>query len=212
MWEQYLCALCFTTDYLLQLRYRSLSQANPSYPRTGNLWAGRIYLARATLYGPYRPVVRSIPCHCRRDPRIASPEPQHTYPDKHQCGQQRNVPDDYYLKDIHGNRFEAWPNSYRLKLDKAIRGRYQARYAYQRMLDSDMMLTACFLTMSLRRNPGRKYDIYGKPFCSTLTKMALRMTQMRLDAGLESGRIARVGDIPRFNASRHYVGARYGHL
>jgi hypothetical protein len=106
-------------DYLLQLKYRSLSQANPSYPRTGNLWGwmdfidkGLPYLARIDLWlGASHATAEDIRELRRLNPNIRLLTSINAVDSP-------NLPDDYYLKDIYGNRLEVWPNSFRLNLTK----------------------------------------------------------------------------------------------
>jgi len=126
-------------DYLLPLKYRSLSQANPSYPRAGNLWGwwdlfnkGLPYMARIDLWlGAAHATVDQI-----RQLRLLNPDIRILT--NINAVDNANLPDDYYLKDIYGNRLEVWPNSFRLNLTKPYVAEYQARYAYQRMLDTSV--------------------------------------------------------------------------
>lgn len=132
-------------DYLLPLKYRSLSQADPSYPRTGNLWGwwdllhkGLPSMARIDLWlGADHATPDDI-----RELRLLNPDIR-ILTDINAVDN-ANLPDDYYLKDIHGNRLEVWPNSYRLNLTKPYVAEYQAYSAYQRMLDKDLMFNGVF--------------------------------------------------------------------
>lgn len=150
-------------DYFLHLRYRSLSQTNPSYPRTGNLWGWwefqdrePSYIARIDLWlgarftpGEIRKLRRSNP-----DIRILT---------SINAVENKGLPDDYYLKDIHGQRIEVWPGSYRLNLTKRYVAEHQARYAYQTVLDSGMMADGVFFDNVMTSQSWLTSDIYGNP-------------------------------------------------
>ena len=152
-------------DYLLQLKYRSLSQANPSYPRTGNLWGwwdlfskGLPYMARIDLWlGAAHATVDQI-----RQLRLLNPDIR-ILTDINTVDS-ANAPDDYYLKDIYGNRLEVWPNVYRLNLTKPYVAEYKARAAYQLMLDKDLMFDGVFFDNVFTTQSWRKYDIHGNRF------------------------------------------------
>ena len=75
-----------------------------------------------------------------------------------------DLPDDYYLKDIHGNRLETWPGYYRLNLTKPYVAEYQAQYAYQRILDNDLMFDGMFFDNVMTTQAWNDHDIYGNPF------------------------------------------------
>ncbi len=152
-------------DYVLQLKYRSLSQANPSYPRTGNLWGwwdlfdkGLPYMARIDLWlGAAHATADQI-----RQLRLLNPDIRILT--NINAVDSANLPDDYYLKDIYGNRLEVWPNSYRLNLTKPYVAEYKARAAYQLMLDKDLMFDGVFFDNVFTTQSWRKYDIHGNRF------------------------------------------------
>lgn len=52
--------------------------------------------------------------------------------------------DDYYLRDIHGNRAEFWPGLYRLNLTNPAVAEYQARRAYEMIVNADLMYDGVF--------------------------------------------------------------------
>ena len=131
-------------DYLLHLQYRALSEANPPYPRKGNLWGwwlwftnGLPYMSKVDLWLGASPTaaqcvaLRQLNPHLRILTSINAVE-------------NSGLPDDYYLKDIHGNRIEVWPGSYRLNLTKPYVADYQAQFAYQTVLDTGLMADGVF--------------------------------------------------------------------
>lgn len=175
-------------DYLLQLKYRSLSQVNPSYPRTGNLWGwwdlhakGLPYMARIDLWlaaaGATTDEIRELR-HLNPDIRILT---------NINAVDNANLPDDYYLKDVNGNRLEVWPNSYRLNLTKPYVAEYQARYAYQRMLDKDLMFDGVFFDNVFTTQSWYKYDIHGNRFLVDADENGVEDDPDALDAAWKAG-------------------------
>ncbi|MFN8595742.1 MAG: carbohydrate binding domain-containing protein, partial [Anaerolineae bacterium] len=71
------------------------------------------------------------------------------------------LPDDYYLKDVNGNKIEVWPGSYRLNLTKNYVAEYQAHYAYQQMLDGGLMYDGVFFDNVMTTQSWLTHDIYG---------------------------------------------------
>ena len=152
-------------DYLLTLKYRSLSQVNPSFPRTGKLWGwwdlygkGLPYMSRIDLWlaaaGATADEIREL--------RLLNPDTLILTNINAVDG--ANLPDDYYLKDINGNRLEVWPNSYSLNLTKPYVAEYKAHYAYERLLESNMMFDGVFFDNVFTSQSWRKYDIYDNLF------------------------------------------------
>ena len=151
-------------DFLLHLRYRSLSVANPPFPRTGNLWGwwdwrskGLPYLARVDLWlgadaAPAAEIreLRRLNPHLRLLRSINAVE-------------NVNLSADYYLKDVNGRRIEVWPGSYRLNLTKKYVAEFQARYAYQQWLASGLMADGVFFDNVMTTQSWQRQDIYGTP-------------------------------------------------
>ena len=71
------------------------------------------------------------------------------------------LPEDYYLKDINGNKIEVWPGTYRLNLTKLYVAEYQAHYAYQRMLDGGLLYDGVFFDNVFTTQAWQTRDIYG---------------------------------------------------
>ena len=176
-------------DYFLQLKYRSLSQANPSYPRTGNLWGwqdlidkGLPYMSRIDLWLAAANATADEVRELRRlNPSIR------ILTNINAVNGPNSVPDDYYLKDIYGNRFEVWPNSYLLNLTKPYVAEYKARYAYQRMLDGDLMFDGVFFDNVFTTQSWRKYDLYGNRFLVDADENGVEDDPHALDAAWKAG-------------------------
>ena len=147
--------------YVMPLLYRSLPSANPPFPRKGNLWGsylvaagGLDHAARIDLYlgATFAPAeIRALRI---RNPNILVLTSINTV-------ENYGLPEDYYLHDIHGHRIEVWPGTYRLNLTKPYVADYQARFAYQTILDSGLMLDGCFFDNFFTTQSWLKTDIYG---------------------------------------------------
>jgi hypothetical protein len=173
--------------FALHLRYRCLSNANPSYPRTGNLWGqgnfadkdlancARIDLWLGAWFSPEQ--IRQL--------RLLNPNIRILT--SINAIENMNLPDDYYLKDIHGNRVEVWPGSYRLNMTKPYVAEYQARYAYQLMLDSDLMMDGCFFDNVMLTQSWQTEDIYGNAFRYDANEDGVMDDPATLDAAWKAG-------------------------
>jgi len=148
-------------DYLLRLKYRSLPRVNPPFPRKGNLWGssglaarGLPYAARIDLHlgaGFTPSAIRELRA---LNPNILILTSINTV-------ENSGLPDDYYLKDTRGQRLEVWPGTYRLNLTKRYVAEYQARYAYQRMIEAGLLVDGCFFDNFFTTQSWLKADIHG---------------------------------------------------
>jgi hypothetical protein len=150
-------------DYLLRLRYRAVSAVNPPFPRTGNLWGwwqwrgkGLAYMSKVDLWLGAQPPpdeireLRRLNPHLRLLTSINAVENE-------------GLPPDYYLKDVNGRRIEVWPGSYRLNLTKSYVAEYQARFAHDTVLATDLMADGVFFDNVMTTQSWQKQDIYGNP-------------------------------------------------
>lgn len=174
-------------DYLLHLQYRAISTANPPFPRKGNLWGwglwlgnGLSYLSRVDLWLGATPrpdeaaSLRQLNPHLRILTSINAVEAV-------------GLPDDYYLKDIHGNRIEVWPGSYRLNLTKPFVADYQARAAYQTVLDTGLMADGVFFDNVMTSQSWLTTDIYGQAVQIDADEDGLADVPATLDAAWKAG-------------------------
>jgi hypothetical protein len=106
-------------DYVLPLQYRVRANVNPTFPRTGNLWGwwqladkGLPYMARIDLWLGADPSHEQVLELRRLNPDILILTSINAV-------ENGGLPDDYYLKDVNGQKIEVWPGSYRLNLTRA---------------------------------------------------------------------------------------------
>ncbi|MFZ0828944.1 MAG: LamG-like jellyroll fold domain-containing protein [Verrucomicrobiia bacterium] len=174
-------------DFLLHLQYRALSEANPPYPRTGNLWGwwlwftnGLPYMSKVDLWLGASPTadqcaaLRQLNPHLRILTSINAVE-------------NSGLPDDYYLKDIHGNRIEVWPGSYRLNLTKPYVADYQAQFAYQTVLGTGLMADGVFFDNVMTSQSWLTADIYGNPVQIDANEDGIPDDPATLDAAWKAG-------------------------
>ena len=174
-------------DYLLHLQYRSLSDANPAYPRKGNLWGwwdwltnGLPYMAKVDLWLGAFPTADQARTLRQLNPQIRILTSI--------CAVENSgLPSDYYLKDIHGNPIEVWPGSYRLNLTKPYVADYQARFAYQTMLDAGLMVDGVFFDNVFTSQSGLTADIYGNPVQIDANEDGIADDPATLDAAWKAG-------------------------
>lgn len=174
-------------DYPLHLQYRSYSEVNPPYPRTGNLWGwsqwqsnGLAYCAKVDLWlgAVLSPStirsLRALNPHIRILTSINAVE-------------NSGLPDDYYLKGTNGSRIEVWPGAYRLNMTKSYVAEYQARFAYQTMLDSGMMADGVFFDNVMTTQSWQNHDIYGNPVAIDADEDGIPDNSATFDAAWKAG-------------------------
>ncbi len=150
--------------FLLALQYRCLSEANPSFPRTANLWGSTMFIQQGMqrasgidlwLGAEFTPSqIRALRA-LNPDIRILT---------SINTVERPGLPEDYYLHDIHGNRVEVWPGTHRLNMTKLYVAENQARHAYRRITDSDLMFDGCFFDNVMTTQSWQTHDIFGNPF------------------------------------------------
>ncbi len=147
----------------LHLQYRSLPASKPGFPRTANLWgswhflsAAKEHAARIDLWlGVHFSIeqirwLRELNPHCLVLTDINTVE-------------NNDVPDEYFLRDTTGRKIEVWPGAYRLNLTRPEVAEYQARYAYQRMIERNLMYDGCFFDNFMTTQSWQTHDIYDRP-------------------------------------------------
>jgi hypothetical protein len=149
-------------DYALRLLYRSLPTANPHFPRKSNLWGsatmlkhGYDFASKVDVYLGAEMSPVDIRALRERNPEILVLTSINTV-------ENSGLPEDYYLHDTTGSKIEVWPGTYRLNLTKPYVAEYQARWAYQKMIDTDLMYDGCFFDNFFTSQSWLKADIHGR--------------------------------------------------
>jgi hypothetical protein len=150
-------------DYLMRLKYRCLPVSNADYPRTVDLWGwwnyydkGLEYMARIDLWQGADIPTSDILELSRLNPHILILTSINTV-------ENFNLPDNFYLKTIKGEKIEVWPNVYRLNMTKPQVASYQAQFACQQIKDNGLMVDGCIFDNFMTAQSWLKTDIHGTP-------------------------------------------------
>lgn len=154
-------------DYKLELKYRSVPSLKPDYPRISNLWSWRLtedgykdYLSKLQLAvpGTYDPEgLRRIRAVNPDIVLLATLQPLEYFNDE------PPIPDDYFLKDVSGQRITLWPGTYRLNLTKPEVVAFNVHRLQETIKNSDMLFDGAFFDSFILDISGQKYDSYGNP-------------------------------------------------
>ena len=151
-------------DFLLHLKYRCISPANPSFPRTGNLWGGAPLINKGMHHCARIDLWLGVDFNENQIRQLRQFNPDIRILTSINAVEHKGLSEDYYLHDTNGNRVEVWPGLYRLNLTKRYVAEYQAQYAYQRILDNNLMFDGCFFDNVMTTQSWLGHDIYGNPF------------------------------------------------
>jgi hypothetical protein len=167
---------------------RVLPEAAPPFPRTGNLWGwweladnGLPHLARIDL------LLGADDITAGEIAELRDLNPHIIILTSINAVENAGLPDDYYLKDVNGNRIEVWPNSYRLNLTKDYVAEYQADYAYQTLLDTSLMADGVFFDNVFTSQSWLTHDIYGNEVQIDADEDGLPDDPDELDAAWKAG-------------------------
>ncbi|MGB7117384.1 MAG: carbohydrate binding domain-containing protein [Anaerolineales bacterium] len=167
---------------------RALSDADPPFPRTANLWGwdeffekGWDYMARIDLWVLWDVVAANQIAELRsRNPDIRVLTSINAV-------EHNDLPDDYYLKDVNGNKIAKWPGVYRLNITKDYVAEYQAHYAYQTVLDTGLMADGVFFDNVFTTQSWLKFDVNGNPVEIDANEDGIADDPAALDAAWKSG-------------------------
>ncbi len=157
-------------DFVMPLRYRVMSDVNPPYPRTGNLWGSWNFIDKLNRGETTLEEISHIDLWLGADfnatqiHELRQLNPNIRILTSINAVDEHYDPshDSYFLKDIYGKIIEVWPGMYHLNLTKPEVAEYQAQYAYQRITDSDLMFDGCFFD-NVFAAPWVTKDVYGNP-------------------------------------------------
>jgi hypothetical protein len=179
-------------DYCLRLQYRSLSDVNPPFPRTGNLWGwgqwrskGLSYCAKVDLWLGASPPPQEIRELRRLNPHLRLLTSVNAV-------ENSGLPEDYYLHDTKGRRIEVWPGSFRLNLTKPYVAEYQARFAYETVLGSGLLADGVFFDNVMTSQSWQTHDIYGNPVQVDADENGLGDDPATFDAAWKAGVFAEI--------------------
>jgi hypothetical protein len=152
--------------YAIDVKYRAIADAKPSFPRKGNLWGswnliskGIAHAARIDLYLGAGFTPTEIGALRVANRNILILDSINTV--ERSSGEKDPVPDDYWLKDTAGRKIEVWPGAWRLNLTKPEVADFQAHYAYKKMIDADLAFDGCFFDNFFTSQSWVKKDVWG---------------------------------------------------
>jgi len=150
-------------EAVLHLTYRCLPPAKPGFPRVANLWGswhfvpkGMVYASRIDLWLGAHFTADQIRELRRLNPNCLILTSINTV-------ENNDVPDEYFLRDTTGQKIEVWPGAYRLNLTRPEVAEYQARYAYQKMIESELMYDGCVFDNFMMSQHWLTHDIHDRP-------------------------------------------------
>jgi uncharacterized protein (TIGR03437 family) len=173
------------------LEYRAVAALNGSFPRIGSIWTGsyiyRTDPARAAkiqlFLGPGFSVddaaaIRSKNPNALILPNVNATETTPGFP---------VIPDNYYLKDIHGNKIQHWPGDYILNLTMPEVADYLAQYAYQMLAQSNFAFDGVFFDNFRTTISTMTKDAWGNPVQIDANNDGIADDPSTLDAAWSTG-------------------------
>ena len=150
-------------DYALELKYRARGSGNPHFPRKGNLWGSGLVSQQGLEHAAKIDLFLGATFTPDQIRKLRALNPNILILTSINTVENWGLPEDYYLHTVEGKRIEVWPGSYRLNLTKPYVAEYQAKLAYQLILDSGLLLDGCFFDNFFTSQSWQNHDIYGNP-------------------------------------------------
>lgn len=148
-------------DYALELKYRARGSGNLRFPRKGNLWGSRLVAQKGLEHAAKIDLYLGATFTPDQMRKLRALNPNILILASINTVENWGLPEDYYLHTVEGKRIEVWPGSYRLNLTKPHVAEYQAKLAYQAILDSGLLLDGCFFDNFFTSQSWQNHDIYG---------------------------------------------------
>lgn len=157
-------------DYNQFVQYRDVAARNGNFPRIGSIWfGGYVYetvpaqAEKIQLFeGAYidaagTATIRSVEPNVIMLPSFnatSETSPDEVFPS-----------DDYFLKDIHGNKIQVWPTpgNYLLNLTKPEVATYLAQLAYRYLVDNGLVYDGIFWDNVYLSISWNTTDVFGNP-------------------------------------------------
>ncbi len=154
-------------DKVLDLRYRAMPTPSHAFPRKSNLWGFGNFLPNGNLDHAKRiDLWMGVIASEAQIKQLRTLNPNAFVVGSLGTVDQTDlsgVPDSYWLRDTKGRRIELWNGYHRLNLTKPEVAVFQARFAYKRMLDSNLSMDGMFFDNFFTRMSGLTQDKWGNP-------------------------------------------------
>jgi hypothetical protein len=148
---------------MLHLQYRALPSVKPGFPRTANLWGSWEFTGKGMKYASKIDLWLGAHFTPEQIRELRQYNPNCFILTSINTVENNDVPDDYFLRDTTGKKIEVWPGAYRINLTRPEVAEYQARYAYQKMLEAGLMIDGCFFDNFMMTQRWLNHDIYDRP-------------------------------------------------
>jgi hypothetical protein len=148
---------------LLHLQYRCLPAAQPGFPRVANLWGSWRFVPKGMAYASRIDLWLGAHFNADQIRTLRRWNPNCLILTSINTVENNDVPDEYFLRDTTGRKIEVWPGAYRLNLTRPEVAEYQARYAYQKMIEGGLMYDGCFFDNFMTSQRWLTHDIYDRP-------------------------------------------------
>jgi hypothetical protein len=150
-------------DAVLHLQYRCLPAVKPGFPRVANLWGSWHFVSKGMAYASRIDIWLGASFNAGQIRELRRLNPNCLILTSINTVENNDVPDEYFLRDTTGRKIEVWPDTYRLNLTRPEVAEYQARYAYQKMIESGLMYDGCFFDNFMMSQRWLTHDIYDRP-------------------------------------------------
>jgi hypothetical protein len=150
-------------EAVLHLQYRCLPAAKPGFPRVANLWGSGRFLPKGMAYASRIDLWLGARFSAGQIRELRRLNPNCFILTSINTVENNDVPDEFFLRDTTGQKIEVWPGAYRLNLTRPEVAQYQARYAYQRMIESGLLYDGCFFDNFMMSQRWLTHDIYDRP-------------------------------------------------
>jgi len=199
-------------DYLQTATYRVVATPGGTYPRIGNIWLGyylytnapqnaqqnQLFLGPDGLSAAQAEQIRSTNPGVLVIPAVNVSD----------SGGEGNPPDDYFLKDTHGNKIADWcsPLRYVLNVTKPEVSQFLAQYAYQQLSQSNFAFDGQFFD-SFNTTIQQPYaDCYGNAVQIDSNGDGVADDPATLNAAWSAGVYAVVSDFRSFAPNAYISG------
>jgi len=157
-------------DYSQFVQYRDVAARNGSFPRVGSIWFGGYVYETAPAEAEKIQLFQGAYIDAAGTTAIRSVEPNvimlPSFNATSETSPDEVFPsDDYFLKDIHGNKIQNWPTpgNYLLNLTKPEVATYLAQLAYQYLVDNGLVYDGIFWDNVFLSISWNTTDVFGNP-------------------------------------------------
>lgn len=183
-------------DYQLEFKYRCVPALKADFPRISNLWSWRLheddykeYLSKLQLA-----VLNTFDPEGLRRIRAVNPDIVllATLQPLEYFDGEPPLPDNYYLKDVSGQRIRLWPDSYRLNMTNPEVVELNVQRLKKTILESDLLFDGAFFDSFIVDASIYKTDCYGKSIQIDADEDGVPDDPATLDAAWRSGMLEMV--------------------